>query len=77
MITIWQIQRANKRGASVTYGEAVAYFTTDGASNYNGATLTAFIVNGQVGDRCYLVLTRVAGSGGFTIRSGRFQIRRL
>lgn len=75
--TDWKIQRANKRGVTVTYGDAVAYCTTDGASNYSGGSLNAFIIGGQVGDRVYLVLTRIAGSGDFTVRSGRFQIRRL
>lgn len=75
--TDWQIKRANKRGVTVTYGDAVAYCTTDGASNYSGGSLNAFIIGGQVGDRVYLVLTRVAGNGDFTARSGRFQIRRL
>ena len=73
----WILQRASKRGETTTYGDAVSYFTTDGASNYSGGVLTAFIINGQVGDRVYLVISRLSGFGDFTARSGRFQLRRL
>ena len=72
----WQLQRATQRGGVTTYGDAVAYFTTNGAANYDGGTLTAFLIGGQVGDIVWLALSRIGGSGNFTARSGRFQIRR-
>lgn len=70
----WEIKRANKRGASVTYGNAVAMFSTNGTNNYDGESLTAFITDGLVGDRVWLVLSRTGGSGDFTARTGRFMI---
>lgn len=73
----WELKRANKRGATITYGDAVCDFSTNGASNYDGGTLTAFITGGQVGDRVWLVLSRIGGTGNFTARTGRFMIRKL
>lgn len=73
----WELKRANKRGATITYGDAVCDFSTNGASNYDGGTLTAFITRGQVGDRVWLVLSRIGGTGDFTARTGRFMIRKL
>jgi len=73
----WKIRRANKRGAVITYGVSGAYFSTDGASNYHGGSLHAFIIGAEAGDRVYLTLTRIGGSGDFIARAGRFQIRKV
>ena len=70
----WEIKRANKRGTSVTYGNAVAQFSTNGTNNYDGESLTALITDGLAGDRVWLVLSRTGGSGDFTARTGRFMI---
>lgn len=72
----WQLQRATSRSGVTTYGEAVAYFSTNGSANYDGGTLSAFLIGGQSGDTVWLTLSRISGTGNFTTRSGRFQIRR-
>lgn len=75
--TDWEIKRANKRGSTVTYGDASAFYSTSGSANYEGCSLNAFIIDGLAGDRVWLVLTRKAGTGDFTLRAGIFQIYKL
>ena len=70
----WQMTRASKRGSTVTYGNSTVDFTTTGATNRNGGFMM-YVVDVLAGDKLYFVLSRMGGSGDFTIVSSTWKVQ--
>ena len=72
----WAVTYAKKSGVSTTYGTSIIEFSTDGTSNFRGGGFQ-FYVECIVGDKIWLVISRVGGTGDFTLRTGNFNIQNL
>lgn len=71
----WSIQVAYKRGATTYYTHSAKQFTTTAAINRNGGEKLFYLDNMLSGDKIWIVLTRLSGSGDFTATTGTFFIQ--
>lgn len=69
----WRLQVATKTGGSTAYSEQVIDFTTTGATNKNGGG-APFYMEFDVGDKVYLTLSQLSGSGNITLETSTFNI---
>lgn len=72
--TDWSVKTARKRNGVTTDGEQEFSFTTTGSGNRNGGTFV-FYNEYEVGDKIWLTLTRLSGTGNFTAISGNFNVQ--
>lgn len=69
----WRIDVATKRAGVTTYSAQVIDFTTTGATNKNGGWAT-FYMEFEAGDKVWVTLTRLSGSGDFTVETAMFNL---
>ncbi|MFA6569672.1 MAG: hypothetical protein WCT77_00335 [Bacteroidota bacterium] len=70
----WQVDIAKLSGVITTYANSVMEFTTSGATNKNGG-FKVWNIDYEVGDKVWLVISRIAGSGDFTITTSSFYLQ--
>jgi len=69
----WRLQVGLKRAGVTTYSNQNIDFTTIGAANKNGGGAT-FYMEYEAGDKVWVTLSRIGGSGDFVIETSMFNL---